>query len=238
MRRLAAVLLAAACGDGTAVTPAPRDGGIAADGTLARDGAAGRDGQAACETLADCAEVACRQGDLDLECLGCAGGICAVCDDAADCLEHAPIWSACTDDARCVECAANADCTGNAGALGPACDALQGFCVCAKDADCAGNPNGGRCVTEGSSAYCGCASGDDCAEGLACGVPGWLDVCRAPSGDGGLATPDASVDAAPPDAAPPAAAPPDAARDATVPDASVDAAPPDAPVAPVTDAGS
>jgi len=79
---------------------------------------------------------------------------------------------------QCVECKADADCTGNPKALGPKCETTQYMCYCQQATECASNPNGHNCL---SSGYCGCQADTDCPSGGKCmQTPDGLTICGGP----------------------------------------------------------
>jgi hypothetical protein len=110
---------------------------------------------------------------------------CVPCTTGSECRAFSETFAACTGAHECTECAADADCAGNPGALGPRCDAVHGLCTCATDADCAGSTRGPRCRPD-LGGHCGCDPGaSDCPEGRQCRA-GDLDLCVATPPDGGL----------------------------------------------------
>jgi len=82
----------------------------------------------------------------------------------------------------CVECFSRSDCE-RAGAFGPACDEMSGYCRCERDDDCAGNRNGPYCheVTRA----CTCLLDQDCGPRGDCALEPYLGMdvrtCRETS---------------------------------------------------------
>ena len=89
------------------------------------------------------------------------------CDVSEDCAPY-PIRTTCNVPKQtCVECLADADCSGNPSSFGPKCDAGQNMCFCTEDAECGKNPNGALCNNK-PKGYCGCETEKNCLAPKTC----------------------------------------------------------------------